>query len=98
MISNELLLTDTNSEFVRVRFEFVVIYFSIPAAPFGLLIPGARLDLLCLPSWCEGRRFSIIPAGFGCEVRMDVWMVIAVIDTKYEAIIHKIYLTLANIC
>ena len=45
MISNELLLTDTNSEFVRVRFEFVVIYFSIPAAPFGSLIPGARLDL-----------------------------------------------------
>ena len=43
MISNELLLTDTNSEFVRVRFEFVVIYFSIPAAPFGLHIPGARL-------------------------------------------------------
>jgi len=43
MISNELLLTDTNSEFVRVRFEFVVIYFSIPAAPFGSLIPGARL-------------------------------------------------------
>jgi len=43
MISNELLLTDTNSEFVRVRFELVVIYFSIPAAPFGSLIPGARL-------------------------------------------------------
>jgi len=43
MISNELLLTDTNSEFVRVRFEFVVIYFSIHAAPFGSLIQGARL-------------------------------------------------------
>jgi len=34
MISNELLLTDTNSEFVRVRFEFVAIYFSIPAAGY----------------------------------------------------------------
>ena len=45
MISNELLLTDTNSEFVRVRFEFVVIYFSIPAAPFGSLISGARPEL-----------------------------------------------------
>ena len=42
MISNELLLTDTNSEFVRVRFELVVIYFSIPAAPSGSLIPCAR--------------------------------------------------------
>ena len=41
MISNKLLLTDTNSGFVHVRFEFVVIYFSIPAAPFGSLIPGA---------------------------------------------------------
>jgi hypothetical protein len=31
MINNELVLTDTNSEFVRVRFEFVAIYISIPA-------------------------------------------------------------------
>ena len=40
MISNELLLTDTNSEFVRVRFEFVVIYFSIPASPFAFTLSG----------------------------------------------------------
>lgn len=37
MISNELVLTDTNLEFARVRFEFVAIYFSIPAAPLEAL-------------------------------------------------------------
>ncbi|MCG7849760.1 MAG: hypothetical protein MIO93_11370, partial [ANME-2 cluster archaeon] len=54
MISNELLLTDTNSEFVRVRFEFVVIYFSIPAPPFGSLIQGAPPGMLRPPLWCGG--------------------------------------------
>ena len=64
------------------------------------LWPGARPDLTLpgLVVWGAGRRFSIISAAFGCKVRMDVWVVIAVVDTKYEAIIHKIYLTLANIC
>ena len=24
--------------------------------------------------WGAGRRFSIIPAGFGCELEMDAWV------------------------
>jgi len=71
MISNELLLTDTNSEFVRVRFEFVVIYFSIPAAPFGSLIPGARLDLTppALVVWGVAGAFRLNPRFGVCEIR-----------------------------
>ena len=35
-----------------------------------------RLDMFRPALWCEGgRRFSIFPAVFGCEVEMDAWVV-----------------------
>jgi len=77
MISNELLLTNTNSEFVRVRFKFVVIYFSIPAAPFGSLIPGARPDLLRPVLWCGGWQALLDRIGGLGDVKIDVMPVSA---------------------
>ena len=76
MINNKLLLTDTNSEFVRVRFEFVVIYFSIPAAPLAFTLSGCPFRSVPLAPvvWGAGRRFSIDAAGFGCEVGNDAWV------------------------
>ena len=50
MINNELVLTDTNSEFVRVRFEFVAIYFSIPAPILSsTLLPPFPLHFARVP-------------------------------------------------
>ncbi len=48
MISNKLVLTDTNSEFVQVCFEFVAIYFSIPA-PIHSLALQPPLQAFTLP-------------------------------------------------
>ena len=48
----------------------------ISAAPFGLLIQGAlfRIAPAALVVFGAGRGFSILPAGFWCEVRMDAWV------------------------
>jgi len=51
-------------------------FFSSPAAPSRL--HSARVPLpVCSARPCgvgAGRRFSIAPAGFGCEVGMDAWV------------------------
>ena len=59
MINNELVLTDTNSEFVQVRFEFVAIYIPIPAAP-PLTLPHAPVpcDHIAQLSALEGAVVS----------------------------------------
>ena len=49
--------------------------FTFPAAPFGSLyrVPPS----VCSARPCGeggGRRFSLIPAGFGCEVGIDAWV------------------------
>ncbi|MCG7848968.1 MAG: hypothetical protein MIO93_07295 [ANME-2 cluster archaeon] len=44
--------------------------------PFQFTLPGcpSRSAPPALVVWGAGRRFSIIPAGFGCEVGMDAWV------------------------
>ncbi|MDT8402847.1 MAG: DNA methyltransferase, partial [Bacteroidales bacterium] len=51
-------------------------FFSSPAAPFWFTLPGcpSRSAPPALVVWGAGRRFSILPAGFGCEVGMDAWV------------------------
>ncbi|MDW7774889.1 MAG: DNA methyltransferase [Methanosarcinales archaeon] len=51
-------------------------FFSSPAAPFWFTLPGcpSRSAPPALVVWGAGRRFSILPAGFGCKVGIDAWV------------------------
>jgi len=74
LAGNEITVLKGN--FDCLKSSGILNFYEKPIPFLAFTLPGcpSRSAPPALVMWGAGRRISIIPAGFGCEVGMDAWV------------------------